>query len=299
MLNYTYHTIALEYPPVCGERLQQRIQYLGAFFFWLNMIDKIDMSKYPWMPVYTKDILASCSEMTEGEFGAYCRMIFTQWNNGSLNGSPNRLPIANLDAESQAIVLAKFETGDDGRLRNARLEKIRIEFVGERIAKSEGGKKGAEKRWGNRSANKTPNANHNQSHNHIHNERDIKKASSFDDCDLELSTAFYDHMISKFPDRYKSTKDVDGLKSKGAETINKLIRIDGHEIDFLKDVLRFAITDDFWQGVVTSLPRLRTRKDGIMKFDNLIAAYEKRGKADKGLDFIKAGIEMEAELANK
>lgn len=140
------------------------------------MSDKIDMAKYPWMPLYTKDILASCSEMTDEEFGAYCRLLFTQWNNGSLNGSPNRLPIGLPNGESLDIVMAKFQTGEDGRLRNARLEVIRAEFVGVREAQSEGGRKGARKRWDsspNDLPNGLPNANHNQSHNH--NQKKSKK----------------------------------------------------------------------------------------------------------------------------
>ena len=138
----------------------------------------VDMSKYPWMPTYTKDILLSCDEMTNEEFGAYCRMLFTEWNNGSLSNIPNRLPIGSLNRESLAIVMAKFKKGDDGRLRNMRLEAIRDEFVGAREAQSEGGKKGAKKRWDRSpkgSPNRLPNANHNQSHIQKESQKDTKK----------------------------------------------------------------------------------------------------------------------------
>ena len=126
------------------------------------------MNNYPWFKMYGKLFLVSTSEMTNEEVGAYTRMICTEWENGSLNSNPNRLPIGILNAESLAIVLAKFEKGSDGRLRNKFLESIRDEITAERTAKSEGGKKGSAVRWGdgipNSIPNKTPNSNKNKSH---------------------------------------------------------------------------------------------------------------------------------------
>lgn len=39
-----------------------------------------------WMPVYTRDLISSCADMTPAQFGAYVRLLCYCWDN---NGAPN------------------------------------------------------------------------------------------------------------------------------------------------------------------------------------------------------------------
>lgn len=96
---------------------------------------------------------------------------------------------------------------------------------------------------------------------------------------ITLANGFYDHMMSHFPNRYKSRKksDIPIMKHMGAETIHKFVRLDGHDIEFIRSVLWFGLNDEFWQTVLISLPRLRVRakRGEPTKFENLIGAYER------------------------
>lgn len=63
------------------------------------------------------------------------------------------------------------------------------------------------------------------------------------------------------------------------ETVEKLIRLDGFSFDDVKDVLRWALRDPFWQDQILSLSALRKKKDGLTKFQKVAAAYDRDSKA--------------------
>ena len=42
------------------------------------------MATKPWMPVYTRDILASCADMSAAQFGGYMRLLLFAWDSGGL-----------------------------------------------------------------------------------------------------------------------------------------------------------------------------------------------------------------------
>jgi uncharacterized protein YdaU (DUF1376 family) len=119
------------------------------------------MAKNPAFPFYAQDFLVDVSEWSAEEVGVYVRLLATQWINGSINSEPERLIISGGPEVLKAwpTVCTKFKKGDDGRLRNNKLEEIREEKNFFLKKQSENGKKGAEARWRNDAdANSAPNA---------------------------------------------------------------------------------------------------------------------------------------------
>ena len=66
------------------------------------------------------------------------------------------------------------------------------------------------------------------------------------------------------------------LRNNSLDTVDKLIRIDGFDLDYIKNVCRWALKDEFWSGAFFSLSELRkTSQNGNLKFQNMANAYEK------------------------
>lgn len=68
------------------------------------------------------------------------------------------------------------------------------------------------------------------------------------------------------------------LFKNSTNTVDKLIRIDGFDIDYIKHVLWFAVNDDFWSDNVISLAGLRKKTDGLTKFQKIANSFEKSKK---------------------
>ncbi|MCF7740964.1 MAG: hypothetical protein K9N00_04135 [Candidatus Marinimicrobia bacterium] len=66
----------------------------------------------------------------------------------------------------------------------------------------------------------------------------------------------------------------------GAETIDKLIRLDNEPLDEIKKTLRFALTDSFWQKQIISLNGLRnkSKNNGNTKYFNIKNAMKGKHK---------------------
>jgi len=80
---------------------------------------------------------------------------------------------------------------------------------------------------------------------------------------------------------YISNKDprIKSDLGKSADTIDKLIRIDKYQLDYIKDVLKWAVRDDFWETNIYSLAPLRTKsKNGLSKFQNIANSFETSNK---------------------
>jgi len=116
------------------------------------------MNKSPAFQFYASDFLVDTAEMTNQEVGVYIRLLSHQWVNGNLNGDPNRLAnVVGIDLlEVWPEIKHKFELGEDGRLKNPKLEKVRQTQIDYRAKQSEAGKRGAAKRW-----DSNPNSNPN------------------------------------------------------------------------------------------------------------------------------------------
>ena len=69
----------------------------------------------------------------------------------------------------------------------------------------------------------------------------------------------------------------------GAETLDKLVRIDGFDLEGqIRPALHWAVDDDFWSSQIRSLAGLRRQsKNGEMKFANLMASYKRNGTKPK------------------
>lgn len=77
----------------------------------------------------------------------------------------------------------------------------------------------------------------------------------------------------KYPTKSPKGKN---LKSSSLETVDKLIRLDGFEEDYVFNALRWAQKDDFWKTNVFSLAGLRKKShNGLTKFQNISNAYDK------------------------
>lgn len=107
------------------------------------------MNKSPAFQLYSNDFLVGTMGMSDEEVGVYMKMLCLQWDRGSLpNDAVSIKKLINSKRVPSEIVMSKFQKGDDGFRRNARLEKERqkqTDFRDSRVkAGSQGGKKKAE-----------------------------------------------------------------------------------------------------------------------------------------------------------
>ena len=85
---------------------------------------------------------------TDAELGLYIRLLCVQWSAGSLPNDDAELASYGRGETSLARIRTKFKLGDDGRLRNARLEDERNKQAQWREKCSIGGKMSAQVRKG-------------------------------------------------------------------------------------------------------------------------------------------------------
>ncbi len=102
------------------------------------------MGKLHWFPMEAGKWLSGTTQMTNAEKGAYIDLLCLQWENGSLEGLPDRLPIRYVD--EWPYLKSKFELNGDGNFVNAKLDIIRLEKEEMYRKQSEGGKRGYEKK---------------------------------------------------------------------------------------------------------------------------------------------------------
>ncbi len=105
--------------------------------------------KSPWFPFYGDDFIGGTVAMTMAERGLYITLLAIQWGQGYVEQDDfDRLGSAIVSPSGNpGKVLAKFAKGEDGLLRNERLEEIRRERDSFRSAKSASGRAGAAKKW--------------------------------------------------------------------------------------------------------------------------------------------------------
>jgi hypothetical protein len=97
-----------------------------------------------------------------------------------------------------------------------------------------------------------------------------KKLSEFA---YQISDEFHKYQMENYP--VASVKNWN--REKWADTIDKLIRIDGYKPQVISDALSFAVNDDFWSKQIISLAGLRKKgKNDLTKFDNLVIRMEGR-----------------------
>ena len=85
-----------------------------------------------------------------------------------------------------------------------------------------------------------------------------------------------------------SPKKTDSLIKHSIDTVDKLIRIDGFTLDYIKQVLTFGFNDDFWQRQILSLSSLRKKgKNDLTKFQNLANRYEQEKRSPSNMSAIE------------
>lgn len=145
-----------------------------------------------------------------------------------------------------------------------------------RKARSQAGRKGAEARWGG----KTDGKSHSKSHGKpIANECDRNapsrpvpsnaeaKASSSDVDTPDPGTQFspdIEDLCQHLADHIaKNGNKVGTIGIRWKQAADRLIRIDGYTPDQIRQVIDWSQQDEFWQGNILSMPKLREKFDQL------------------------------------
>src|SRR5262245_45862583 len=107
----------------------------------------------PAFQFYAGDFLVSTSAMSNAVVGAYVRLLCYQWTNGGVPRDPkliSRIVHENVGWVTRycAPLWSKFVLGDDGYLRNPRLEDVRRKQLEFQQLQSAKGKKGGRPKLG-------------------------------------------------------------------------------------------------------------------------------------------------------
>jgi hypothetical protein len=86
---------------------------------------------------------------------------------------------------------------------------------------------------------------------------------------VDLSLRFY--KTYGFP---KKCNNQDKLINESADTLRKLIDIDGYSESEVRSAIRWAKENSFWSKQIISLKSLRNKKSDVMKFENLYNQYK-------------------------
>jgi uncharacterized protein YdaU (DUF1376 family) len=100
------------------------------------------MNKPPAFQFYPDDFLGGTMNFTDAELGLYVRLLCIQWSQGSLPDDDSELLSYSKGRTSVTRVKAKFKKGQDGLLRNDRLEQERCKQAAYRQSRSANGKHG-------------------------------------------------------------------------------------------------------------------------------------------------------------
>lgn len=104
-----------------------------------------------FIPFFGRDFLTSTMGWTAEERGHYLVLLITQWEQGSIPASPDRVELMSPGVtQCWRTIEPKFPAGPDGLRRNARMEEHRERAIGLRKRRSEAGAKGNRARWGDR-----------------------------------------------------------------------------------------------------------------------------------------------------
>ena len=126
------------------------------------------------------------------------------------------------------------------------------------------------------------NANINSKNANINSKNaDIKKQSKEKESKVKNISPEIQNFVDEFISYINQQKGnlapkSNNLRNNSLDTVDKLIRIDGFDLDYIKNVCRWALKDEFWSGAFFSLSELRkTSQNGNLKFQNMANAYEK------------------------
>ena len=101
-----------------------------------------------YLPLYVRDFLTSTIGWSAEERGHYLTLLMIQWDRGSLPADQGDLErLSPGVSRCWAMLAGKFPSGDDGLLRNAKLEEHRGRCIGIREKRSQAAQSAASRRW--------------------------------------------------------------------------------------------------------------------------------------------------------
>jgi len=208
--------------------------------------------KDPAFLFYTSDFLTGTMFMTDAEVGKYVRLLCAQHQQGGLI----KKTVFSSIVQNSQLIREKFIETEDGFF-NQRL----MEEMEKRIIKSSNLSANAMQRW-QRVKQMQCKCNANAMQPEIENKDEIKDKDKIE----LLVNEYYKYQKTSFSNLIKID---DKLINNSIETIDKIIRLDGFNLDEIKKVLAYIAKDDFWQKQVLSLVSLRNKgKNGNTKFVN-------------------------------
>lgn len=101
----------------------------------------------PAFQFYADDFLGGVIQMTNEERGLYITMLCVQWSRGYVTKDDAKRLSGGMATLSLDHVLSKFESSENGQLRNSRLESERVKQTNYRENQAKQGKIGANARW--------------------------------------------------------------------------------------------------------------------------------------------------------
>lgn len=108
------------------------------------------MKRPPAFQFYVDNFVEGTCDMTDAEVGFYVRLLCAQWSRGGLPNDDDELMRFSRGCTTVQLqrIKTKFQVGEDGKLRNRRLEAERQKQIAWREKSAEGGKKSATTRKG-------------------------------------------------------------------------------------------------------------------------------------------------------
>ena len=250
----------------------------------------MSLKNKPYLPLYIQDYLTDeklneCNPASQGiyikimclmtkskEYGVILLEQKYQQNSSKVENFACKL-VKHLTFTKEEIesALDDLIKNDVLQLNGDRLEQkrmIRDAYISDERAKA--GKKGGDKAKFAKGFAKAKNIANTDIDNDIENDTNnfINGVLDFTTQAIESISA---HMGNLAPKKTKS------LVKNSADTIDKLVRIDGFELDYIKSVIEWAMNDDFWKKNALSLASLRTKSksNDLTKFQNMANSYER------------------------
>lgn len=163
------------------------------------------MANSPAFQFYASDFLTSTQSWDINEVGIYIRLLANQWANLKLPNDTERLArIAGCEHDvfkkAWVILGFKFNVGDDGFLRNGRLEVVRSEKEAFIEKQRLNGNKGGRPKKENPNETQTKpkqNPTGNPNHNPNHNPNETSSSSSYIDINIYSGFSFFNNGFEK------------------------------------------------------------------------------------------------------
>jgi len=216
-------------------------------------------------------------------------------NKGEFVTSINKLSQAlNISEQSVRTCLKRLEkTGEINKQSNTKLTKIIVCNYDSYQDAQQTTNKQTNKRVTNeqQTTNKQLTTNNNDNKNNKNN--NVNKKEYTDDV-RKLLRIVFNYFPEDVKEKIKTNKS---QQNAWLDTIDKLNRIDGYELDLIRDVIIYAREDSFWSGNFLSIAALRKSTDGTTKFQKIKAQYDKsKPKNETKEERLKRLIELQNKM---